>query len=142
MLVPLFLLLLAPEVSPGESEAKAEQALREGKIAEALASYEDAIREADDTPTKLRLRDLYIAAGWTEPRPTSAVEDARLAAFINEEKMRVFGAAADRFERDDRIQAAILMHRVLTDLAGGEDTDRGKAEVAKVRALDAKLTHK
>jgi len=140
VLPALFLLLLAPEISPGESEAKAAQALREGNVPEALSAYEDAIREASDTPTKLRLRDLYIAAGWAEPRPASAVEEAQLGAYIREEKMRVFGAEADRFEGADRIQAAILMRNVLAELAGGEGTDRGKGEIAKARALVRKLT--
>ncbi|MCK6458378.1 MAG: hypothetical protein L6Q95_00615 [Planctomycetes bacterium] len=140
MLPALLLLILLPEASPEEAEAKAEQALREGDHPKALDGFEEAIRLATDTATKLRLRDRYVAAGWAEPRPLAPPEEAQLAVYIREEKVRVFGAAADRFEGEDRIQAAILLRNVLAEMLGGEATDRGKAEVAKTRALVRKLT--
>jgi hypothetical protein len=140
VLPALLALLLLPEASPEEAEAKAAQALREGDVPAALDAYEEAIRLAPDTPAKLRLRDRYIAAGWAEPRPMSPAEEAQLGVHIREERLRIFGAAADRFENEDRIQAAILMRNVLAELAGGETTERGKGEVAKTRALVRKLT--
>lgn len=140
VLLALVLQILAPDAGAGEAETKAAQALREGNVAAALEGYEEAIRAADDTPTKLRLRDLYIAAGWAEPRPSNAAEEAQLQAYVREEKIRVYGAAADRFEGEDRIQAAILVRRVLVDLSGGEETERGKGEMVRIRGLVRKLT--
>jgi hypothetical protein len=140
VLLALIVQILAPSGDLEAAETKAAQALREGNVAAALEAYEEAIRVAPDTPTKLRLRDLYRAAGWVEPRPEAAAEEAQVQVYVREEKLRVFGAAADRFEGADRIQAAILMRRVLADLAGGEATERGKGEVAKARALIRKLT--
>ncbi|HEX5138589.1 MAG TPA: hypothetical protein VFY93_16575 [Planctomycetota bacterium] len=141
MLPALLALVLMPEASsPEEAEAKATQALTAGDIPAALDAFEEAIRLVPDTPRKLRLRDRYIAAGWAEPRPPSPREEEALAGFVREEKLRVFGLAADRFEQEDRIQAAILMRNVLADLAGGEATDRGKGEIEKARALVRKLT--
>ena len=140
VLLALLLRLLAPGGAVEEAETKAAQALREGRVADALASYEDAIRAAEDTRAKLRLRDLYRAAGWVEPRPLSGAEEAEIQIRVRDEKLRVYGAAAERFEGADRIQAAILLRRVLADLAGGNSTDQGKAEAGRLNGLIRKLT--
>ena len=140
MILALLIQLLAPDRAVADAEAKAAQALTEGRVAEALDGFEEAIRAAGDTATKLRLRDRYIEAGWVEPRPLNAAEELAVEIHVRNEKLRVYGAAADRFERTDRPQAAILMRRVLIDLAGGAETDRGKQEQAKIHRLVRGLT--
>lgn len=140
MLLALIVQLLAPGGALEEAETKAAQALREGNVSLALEAYEEAIRAASDTPTKLRLRDLYRAAGWAGPRPLNAAEETRIGIHVSEERLRVYAAAAERFEGADRIQAAILLRRVLAELAGGEATERGKAEIGKLNNLVRRLT--
>jgi hypothetical protein len=140
VLVALVFQLLAADAATGEAEAKAAQALRDGNVAGALEAYEEAIRAATDTPQKLRLRDLYVAAGWAEPRPATAAEEAQVQVHVRNEKERVYALEADKFEGSGRLHAAILLRRVLLDLAGGETADRGKEEVLRIRTLIRRLT--
>ena len=113
MVAALVLLLLAPENEVQDAELKARQALTEGRPAEALEHFEEAIRAAGDTPTKLRLRDDYRAVGWAEPRPTNQAEDLTLAVHIRNEKLRVLTKAAERFEKDDWLHAAIILRHAI-----------------------------
>ncbi|MFI5403370.1 MAG: hypothetical protein ACHQ1G_10565, partial [Planctomycetota bacterium] len=140
VLLALIVQLLVPGGTLEEAEAKAGQALREGKVAAALEAYEEAIRAAPDTGTKLRLRDLYRAAGSADARPQSSAEERQIQMLVRDEKLRVYGSAADRFEGADRLQAAILLRRVIADLEGGEATDKGKAEIGRIHGLLRRLT--
>ena len=133
------ILLLAPETGVAEAETKARQALTAGEVDEARGHYEAAIRAAESTAEKLRLRDLYLKAGWAEPRPANQKEQLRIETHIRNEKIRLYGKAADRFEGADKLHAAIIMRRVLLEMAGGPTTDPGKQAERKIRATFRKL---
>ncbi|MHC4547533.1 MAG: hypothetical protein ACYTEZ_02050 [Planctomycetota bacterium] len=137
MLAALALLLLAPDAAVQEAEAKARQALTQGNVAGALEHLEIALRAAEETATKLRLRDAYLEAGWTEPRGASLAELNRVAAHIRSERIRVWTTAAERFERDDQLHAAIILRRAVAELAG---LPRAKQEMSKIRGIVRKLT--
>jgi hypothetical protein len=135
----LLLLLLAPNAAVAEAEGKAKEALGQGKVLEALAFYEEALRAAADTATKARLRDAYVAAGWTEPPPTNLAEQLVLTRHIHDEKLRIFGQAADRFEGRDEPHAAILVRRAMVELLGG-DAEGVKTQRERIAAIVRKLT--
>ncbi|UCE87588.1 MAG: hypothetical protein JSU66_07715, partial [Deltaproteobacteria bacterium] len=136
----LLLVLAAPPDTALEAELEAEQALRAGRVAEALDLYEGAIRLAEETPTKARLRDLYRKAGWAEPRPTNQAEELAISIHIRNERMRVTQSAAQRFENQGQLHAAIILRRALIEMAGGPETDRGKEETNRIRAMVRRLT--
>jgi hypothetical protein len=133
----LVLLLLAPDAAVEEAETKAQQALADGRVAEALDHFETAIRAADDTGAKLRLRDAYTRAGWAEPRRTNLAEAARLGAFINNERIRVYAHAAQQCEGADQPHAAIILRRAVADLGPAA---RAKAEQKKIKKIIRGLT--
>jgi len=128
----LALLLLAPDAAVQESETKAQQALAEGRVAEALGHFEAAIRAADDTGSKLRLRDAYAGAGWAAPRRISVVEATRLGAFIRNERVRVYAKAATQCEGADQPHAAIILRRAVAELAGGKRAEEERKKIKKI----------
>jgi len=133
----LVLLLLAPESSVEEAETKAQQALANGKVAEALDHFETAIRAADSTASKLRLRDAYVGAGFVEPRIANLAEEARLGVFIRNERIRVYAEAAKGAETDGDRHTAIILRRAVAELAGGK---RAKDEHGKIKKIVRDLT--
>ncbi|MHC5031152.1 MAG: hypothetical protein ACYTGU_09875, partial [Planctomycetota bacterium] len=132
MLLVLALLLLAPDTAVEEAETKAQQALAAARVAEALEHFETAIRAADDTPTKLRLRDAYTNAGWAEPRRISLVEANRLGVFIRSERIRVYTKAAQDCENNDQRHAAIILRRAIAELAGGKRAEEERKKIKKI----------
>jgi len=136
----LALILLAPESGVAAAETEALKALAAGDVAGALNHFEAAIRAADDTPTKARLRDLYRKAGWAEPRPTNHAEQLKLAGHVQAEKIRVFAAEAGRLEREGRIHAAILVRRSIIEMLGGLDAQGAKPHANRVKRMIRKLT--
>jgi hypothetical protein len=132
VLLVLALLLLAPDTAVEEAETKAQQALAAARVAEALEHFETAIRAADDTPTKLRLRDAYTNAGWAEPRRISLVEANRLGVFIRSERIRVYTKAAQDCENNDQRHAAIILRRAIAELAGGKRAEEERKKIKKI----------
>lgn len=124
-----------------QAESQARKALQDGRRLEALAFYEQALRSAQGTAGKARLRDAYIAAGWAEPPRLSPTEERVLADHVRAERLRLYTRAADRFAGGDRIHAAILMRRVVIDLLHDRGP-RAKQEKDKIRALIRKLTER
>ncbi|MHC4133843.1 MAG: hypothetical protein ACYS0K_02540 [Planctomycetota bacterium] len=132
MLPVLAFLLLAPNTAVQEAETKAQQALADGRVAEALGHFETAIRAAEDTGRKLRLRDAYAGAGWAEPRRASLVEATRLGVFIRNERIRVYAKAAEQCESDDQRHAAIILRRAVAELAGGKRAEEERKKIKKI----------
>ena len=140
MIALLTLVLLAPEGAAAEAETKALQALAAGNVGEALDRLEEAIRAAEATPEKARLRDLYRRAGWAEPRPLNQPEELAVAGHVHAEKMRVFGQAADRFENRDRLQAAILLRKAMIEMSGGPGSEGAKPHENRIAGMIRRLT--
>lgn len=141
MLLLGLVLLAAPLGSVLEAENLAEQALRDGDRAKALHWLEQGIRRAEDMPTKARLRDRYLAVEWVEPREPAFPEIDTVGTALRMEKLRVWGAAADGFERRGRLHASIRVRQAILDLVGPESRD-GKAQAAKVAGIVRKLTER
>jgi len=128
----LVFLILAPDTAVQEAETKAQQALANRQVAEALGHYEAAIRAAEDTASKLRLRDAYVGAGWAEPRIANLAEEARLGVFIRNERIRVYAEAADGAEADGDRHAAISLRRAVADLAGGKRAEEEHRKIGNI----------
>ncbi|MGQ0612199.1 MAG: hypothetical protein ACT4PV_00400 [Planctomycetaceae bacterium] len=137
----LLLLLAAPGTAALEAEAKAKEALAAGRLAEALDQFETALRLADTTAEKARLRDAYRASGWAEPRPVSQAEGDVVVAHIRAEKVRVWRAEADRLEREEKLCGAILLRKSLQDLFAS-DGEGVKEEQARIEEIVRKLTRR
>ncbi len=134
------LLLLAPSSELVAAEEQARAALSAGRKLEALASYETALRSTEDTKTKARLRDAYLAAGWGTPRRINARERAKLRSHYLAEVHRVLGKAADKLAGASKRHAAIIVRRAMIEQLGGPETDAGKRELGKINNLINQLT--
>ncbi|MHC4451275.1 MAG: hypothetical protein ACYS0E_14245 [Planctomycetota bacterium] len=141
MLVALLLLLANPDPLALEAETKATEALAAGQKLEALAQYETAMRHVESMAEKARLRDLYRAVGWTEPLVPGPIERTILGGHIQNEKIRVFGKAADRFAGQGKRRAAIILRRAIIAMLGGQG-QRAKDEREKIKRIIRNLTEK
>lgn len=141
MIAGWILLLLAPSAAVQEAELKAQQALASGRTLEGLESLEEAIRLADDTPTKARLRDAYLKAGWADPLPLSELEGQIVTRHIREERIRVWELGADRMENAGKLPGAILVRRGLMELLGPQE-DRVKAQQDRIAEIVRKMLYR
>ncbi|MHC4408122.1 MAG: hypothetical protein ACYTEG_10875, partial [Planctomycetota bacterium] len=141
MLAALLLLFAAPDPLALEAEKKAAEALAAGQKLEALAQYETAMRHVESMAEKARLRDLYRAVGWTEPLAPGAIERTILGGHIQNEKIRVFGKAADKFAGQGKRRAAIILRRAIIAMLGGQG-QRAKGEREKIKRIIRNLTEK
>jgi len=123
------------------AETEALQALTAGHRLAALGHYERALRAVPDTATKGRLRDAYLKVGWVEPRPMSLREQRKAAGHIMEERIRLWGKAADRFAKQGWRSAAIMMRRVIIEVVG-EKSDKAKQERNRIKGLIRQLTER
>jgi len=139
VLAGVLLLLVVQTASVDEAEVAAQQALASGDRLLALEQFETALRAAEDTGTKARLRDAYREVGWVEPQPLNHAEDMGLALHIRNERVRLAGKAADSFAGSGKIHAAILLERFIIATMG-EKTDRATKGRAKIKQLTRKLT--
>jgi len=131
-------LLLAPD-PVAEAEAEAAQALTENRISDALEDYETALRAAEETPVKARERDAYLKAGWADPPTVKLAELEVLALHVRQERLRVWGQAADRLQRDKMPNASIVVRRAIAELAG-EGSDTAKQQAERIKGIVRKLT--
>lgn len=142
-MAPLLLcaLLGAPGPTVEESELKAQQALAKGLVAQALDAYEEAIRAAEETATKARLRDAYRKAGWAEPRLMTLEEGQIAARHIREERIRVLDLGASRMEEASQLHGAILVRRSILDLVA-PDEQREREQRDRIAAIVQKLVYR
>jgi len=136
----LALALLTPSGAVADAEEAAREALRAGRRAEALSHFETALRAAGETAEKARLRDLYLDAGWAEPREVSGLERRVLTGHVASERRRLIDRAARRFENRGKLHAALILRRALVELSGGPETDAGKREKRRIDGIVRKLT--
>lgn len=140
MAVFLWIVLMAPSSAVADAERAAEEALQAGRTGEALSHFETAIRAADDTAPKARLRDRYLKTGWAEPQEVSATERLILGRHVASERWRLTDRAADQFENKGKLHAALILRRALIEMAGGDKTDAGKKEKGRIAGIVRKLT--
>ena len=139
MIAALFLCLLSPAGSAQASEDAAQKALTAGNKLEALEHLEAALRAAEETSTKARLRDAYRAVGWVSPRGITIKESRTYANHIRDEKLRIWGAAADRLRGEGMPYAALILRRAIIEEVGPKHK-RAKQERERIKRAIRTLT--